>query len=311
MGIGVISLQTSQKKEQSGPPFVAGSANNGLSVDSITGKIVLGNDDSDLTAPARLISNRDIDMENAGMSFRIALNSVLTGIKTLLSGDSLVISGGNFTGPFLRVDTGDFGTSEIRSTCGDGGSSTIEARTGSLGFPTFRLNNNFQDILDITAGNNVATFVVGLSTTIIAIHTGFFSTQITGGIGRAFNHAALQINGPTTKYLFDDNQGPGNYAIDRNIDSSKVFTNTGALVLDLPNMVGSNFRSGFYIEANIIDVAGITIDADAGVTIRYGGLSTSAGGTIFSTEVGAYIRVKLVDSTTWAVCFSVGLWNLT
>ncbi len=45
-----------------GPPFVAGSAYNGLSVDPVTGKIVLGNDAGLLTA--MLLSNRDLPLNN-------------------------------------------------------------------------------------------------------------------------------------------------------------------------------------------------------------------------------------------------------
>ena len=59
MGIAP-GLNTHQKKEQSGAPFAAGAANNGLSVDSSTGKIVLGNDSGDGLLPAELISDREI-----------------------------------------------------------------------------------------------------------------------------------------------------------------------------------------------------------------------------------------------------------
>lgn len=60
MGLGAPSLNTTQKREPSGPPFVAASANNGLSVDTATGKIVLGNNIGDILAPAQLLSSREI-----------------------------------------------------------------------------------------------------------------------------------------------------------------------------------------------------------------------------------------------------------
>lgn len=60
MGLGSVGLQTSQKKEQSGPPFVATAAENGLSVNSITGRIVFGNDVAATGNPAALLSNREI-----------------------------------------------------------------------------------------------------------------------------------------------------------------------------------------------------------------------------------------------------------
>lgn len=63
MGLGAPALVTSQKKEPNGmpgPPFDPTSANNGLSVDPISGKIVLGNDQGDVGQPALLLSNREI-----------------------------------------------------------------------------------------------------------------------------------------------------------------------------------------------------------------------------------------------------------
>lgn len=64
-GQGSISLQN--KQTPSGAPFPAGSANNGLSVDAVTGKIVLGNDLGGNLAD--LISNREIDQ--AGFLFQL------------------------------------------------------------------------------------------------------------------------------------------------------------------------------------------------------------------------------------------------
>lgn len=60
-------LSNSPKQRQPGPPFVATSANNGLCVDPITGKIVLGNDAGLLTA--QLLSNRDIPLNNFFVEF--------------------------------------------------------------------------------------------------------------------------------------------------------------------------------------------------------------------------------------------------
>lgn len=69
MGIGAISIQTSQKRE-SGAPFVSGSADNGLSVDSVTGRIVLGNGVGDPAAPAALLSNREIPMNGFNVGYK-------------------------------------------------------------------------------------------------------------------------------------------------------------------------------------------------------------------------------------------------
>lgn len=55
------------KKEKAGAPFAAGSANNGLSVDAVTGKIVLGNDVGGTTA--RLLSDREIPLNGKAIDF--------------------------------------------------------------------------------------------------------------------------------------------------------------------------------------------------------------------------------------------------
>lgn len=72
----------------SGPPFTAGSANNGLSVDAVTGKIVMGNDVAGATAV--LLSNREIP--SAG--FFIALSG--TG--------NLIIGKNTDAGQRLQID---------------------------------------------------------------------------------------------------------------------------------------------------------------------------------------------------------------
>lgn len=56
-----------QKKEIAGAPFAAGSANNGLSVDPITGKIVLGNNTGGVLAT--LLSDRDIPLAGQVLNF--------------------------------------------------------------------------------------------------------------------------------------------------------------------------------------------------------------------------------------------------
>mgnify|MGYP000882268493 CR=1 FL=1 len=60
MGLGVAALVTSQKRDRGSGPFDAGAANNGLSVDAVSGKIVLGNNFGDPTEPAQLLNSRKI-----------------------------------------------------------------------------------------------------------------------------------------------------------------------------------------------------------------------------------------------------------
>ncbi len=68
------TLYTSPKRDNGGgmpgPPFAAGSADNGLSVDAVSGKIVLGNDDDGLTTGlAQLLSDRAVPLEGFTVNF--------------------------------------------------------------------------------------------------------------------------------------------------------------------------------------------------------------------------------------------------
>lgn len=65
----ITSLATNQKRDPSGAPFAAGSADNGLSVDAVTGRIVLGNDQNDPAQPAVLLNSRDIPLNGNQISF--------------------------------------------------------------------------------------------------------------------------------------------------------------------------------------------------------------------------------------------------
>jgi hypothetical protein len=67
MGLGSAALNTNQHRQASGSPFVPGSADNGLSVDTTSGEIVLGNDVGG--ADAALLDNREIPMNGFGIDF--------------------------------------------------------------------------------------------------------------------------------------------------------------------------------------------------------------------------------------------------
>jgi hypothetical protein len=68
MGAGTASVSTSQKREPSGS-FPAGAANNGLSVDPVSGKIVLGNDAPGNNGTAQFLSDREIDTQGSYLRF--------------------------------------------------------------------------------------------------------------------------------------------------------------------------------------------------------------------------------------------------
>jgi len=105
MSRGVAALQTSRKAKQAGPPFVAGSANNGLSVDGTTGKIVFGNDAGGNLAD--LLSDRFIDLKGFSANFIDPANSA--GEVDILSGEVFVQKdgdAGNTTGATVSLQEG-------------------------------------------------------------------------------------------------------------------------------------------------------------------------------------------------------------
>lgn len=290
MGIGVISLVTSQKREQSGPPFVAGSANNGLSVDAVSGKIVLGNDANDPAQPAILLSDREIVTQDAALNaFAVLLNAINSSVVTRMAGDILQLTGTN----------GGIATIQIATDAG--GTSILDIR-------------NITDIITINAGITAGaiTFQVGqlFPASWLQVSTTTRTAQV-GATLVASNTATWQVTGTLTHRRFLQSQGAGTYNVDRDLDSGKIFRNSAAANFAFPNMTAANFRSGFTAGFNCNNVAGITITASAGQTIRFGSLTTSSGGTLSSTDVGAFCQLTLLDSATWFTESFNGAWVLT
>jgi hypothetical protein len=66
-GQGSLAGSPRNRPPSAGPPFVATAANNGTSVDPVTGKIVLGNDIGGTAA--QLLNAREIDFNNFSLQF--------------------------------------------------------------------------------------------------------------------------------------------------------------------------------------------------------------------------------------------------
>jgi hypothetical protein len=332
MSIGVISLSTSQKKEiitipPSGFPFTAGSAHNGVSIDA-AGKVVLGNDAGDPGAPAILLNDREIDMQTFLNKFQLILIAGIDVVRTFLTGSKVqvdpgdggiaqIIAGGVHLGTqaLITALSNDFGVSTILARNTVDGFATIAAtldNAGLGGIAGLQVNAGANDQLHITTGDvpgRVQFRVRGLFTT-MAINTATFCTLIQSNTPSAFNGATLQVSGTHTYRKFDQSQN-GILNLNRDTDSAKYLRNSGALTINFPNMAGANFREGFFIDVLVTDAAGITINAGAATTIKFGSLATSVNGAISSTDVGAFIRIIIIDTTTYATCFFVGVWTLT
>lgn len=328
MGIGVISLVTSQKREPSGSPFTAGSAHNGTSIDA-AGKVVLGNDVGDVTAPAALLNDREVLMDDALFNqFQIILNAIQSaGVRTLLRGDLVQVDTadfstgqvivGNATGlgttAQIFAQTNDFGSSEIAATNSVDGNATIRAQVNQNlgGVPQLVVRLAVADRLGIVAKTGEIAFQVGqFALQSMAFNTTTLCTKVQSDTGAAYNGATLQVSGTHTYRKFDQSQN-GALTLDRDLDSSKVLRNSGALTIDFPNFVGANFRVGFFVDVLVTNAAGVTINAGAGRLIHFGDLATSVNGTISSTSVGASIRIYVVDSTTFYTQWFIGAWSLT
>lgn len=310
------------------PPFPANAADNGLSVDGVSGRIVLGNDVGDAAEPARLLNAREIVTDDAiGNFYALNLNSVNYGINTALDGQSISVIGANNTIPFITTQAGlngfavnsiitsDTAQSQLTIDSGDFSQAGVDVVTGSTGFSYLHISstdfdNQFWVKADgqgfINFGVNGAGGLDFMRTDVLTLNTQFGNNNM-----QAFNGATVQVTGTLT-HQTEVTGFTGARNVDRDIDSARFFYNNGAAgTLTLPNMVGANFREGFNMRFGCNHASGITIQASAGQTVRMGTSATSVAGTISSTNVGSYGRIILLDSTNWFVEYFTGSWTLT
>jgi hypothetical protein len=326
MGIGVVGIQTSQKKEQAGPPFVSNSADNGLSVDGVSGHIVLGNDPADPAAPAALLSNREILTEDALFNlFSIVLNSIQTGIATLLNGQIIQVFSNNSSAPTISASDGLSGNPTIIASvagglggtaqltalaaANDNAALTVQAGLGGSTLMTHRVAGNIWQLRSSGANDYVvawSNFGIGIDGMV------FYGATIQMQVGPTIqtkNSADFQISGTATYRRTVESNGGPTYNIDRNLDSGKLFRNSAAVNFVLPNMAGANSRPGFVVRVRVFNAAGVTITA-VGQAINFGSLVTGTAGTLFSTDVGACITITY-DVDGWVTESFVGAWGLT
>jgi|SRR5688572_7368912 len=113
---GQSTLQTYQRREPAGapaPPFALNSAYNGLSVDTVTGQIVFGQDIGAVGNPAAFISNRELPMSFFDLT--LYLNDSTDAIPSLHFNNDLVNPTGRIgsgqpsgdNGAFLNWQGGD------------------------------------------------------------------------------------------------------------------------------------------------------------------------------------------------------------
>lgn len=138
MALGSGNIGTNQRQfPQNGPPFIAGSARNGTSIDLI-GTVVLGQDVGDPGNPAILLNNREIPMN--GFSFAFTDNFKVQPQGTYFLGDDAAI--GNGTEIILRDAVPDVRIlTLIGAASGVNALSIIGGATPTFAFGDVGINN--------------------------------------------------------------------------------------------------------------------------------------------------------------------------
>lgn len=276
MSRGIGTLNTNHKQEpvpNPGPPFELNSAGNGLSVDPVTRRIVLGNDPGALGDPAQLTSNREIQRNGRRLSFLDASSNSLFE----LTGASWNGSGNLFCSMGVNNNT-TFQATSIYSSGFDG--------TGGLSNGQGRLiwfAASGGCLLDPNSGAGdpgAGVLLIG--------------------------YTQVLIRGRLRNDRFVSAQAASPVAVSANNDKNTVFTNegaTGAITFNLPTAVaGLTFT--FFVQ----DTDGIIISAAAGDTIRIDTLVTAAGGSVTSTAIGSSVTLVAINTTEWVAVAALGTW---
>lgn len=274
MSIGNTILNTSPKKDPSGPPFVSTSAENGASV-AANGRIVLGNNVGGTAAT--LLSNREIPMSgfnvlfNGGVTARVQINA-----GNVIATQSNAIAFRTIHGVSGMV--GDFATDL------NGLGAVIFCGSTSRGVFVWNDSNPLR-------GN---------------VWIGTFPASTTQN-----NGAALQVNGCTTTGKFVSPRAATPVTVSATNDRGKVFTNEGAgaaIQFNLPGAVVDAFNTGNSYTFYVQNANGIIIKAPAGDTVRAGAIVSPVAGTISSVTVGSSITLQAINAGEWVATSVVGGW---
>lgn len=284
MGIGLVAISTTQKRELLGP-FALGSAHNGTSIDA-GGLIVLGNDVGQPGSPAKLTSDREIvTNDGAGSAGDVVLqdNTIGAVISQKLFGSGSIINGA--LGSTI-IENRQVGTDIFNMAMAGAGS--VQWSTGAFGgTPCMELK------------------------TVGATDLGHW--QIGAPINITKNPATLQVNGSLSAQSMSRTMSTGTYTVDRTFDSNMILTNpnaTGPVTVTLPNMAFSG-TTGFYLTVAVTTALTVLIRAFAGQTIYVGdGAMSSVGGSIRASTIGSIITLFCADQLSWFTGAQMGTWTL-
>jgi hypothetical protein len=236
MGIGIVSISTTQKKElvpPPGPPFVNTSAANGLSVDPISGKIVLGNNVGGVSA--QLLSDREIP--SGGFNINLSgLGNIGVGTVTP-AGRVHAFSSINNTSMVLSENGIDgTGSSAVFRAMIGGGSITELGTTGSA----FTVNPNLaaSGYLISNATNGVIIGATGIGPAAFRIFT-----SLVGEVVRITTNGntGIGVNTPTAfLHIKPGTAAVGSAPIKLNAGVNLAVPETGALEWNGANVFFTN-----------------------------------------------------------------------
>lgn len=327
MTLGQGSIYFKGVQGPAGPPFVATSAANGLSVDPITGKIVLGNDVLGVPGAAVLLSSREIAMATfllrllyptAGQSITFQNDTNLDLISLLITnaaktrGINLEFTLPGTTGTGLRLQNKSTNGSVETDLVNDAGRGIFTDVLGTAvaggDVSRVQVTGGEYRIAVLTAAAIMRWFT-GANQRMALLNNGRFRIAA----NNTDNTCLLQVDGTISgdRLVFPKNITP--YSINANQDRGDFFTNEGASALqvfNLPTAVLNTTTGGYRYSFYVQDVDGLQVTAAAGDTIRIAGTVTAAGGNISSLVIGSCITLQCINATEW-VCESLsGSWTI-
>lgn len=308
-----------------GPPFVATSAANGVSVDPVTGKIVLGDQTGGVLST--LLNNRVIPMATfslqllyptVGQSFTFQPDGNLDLLSAFITNPAktrgfnmeFTLPGTTATGLRLKNNSSSGGIEiDIVNDAGRGTFIDVLGTTMAGGDIT-RFQTTGNEMRYAALGSAFFRWFTGVTQRMALLNNG----RLRIAANNTDNTALLQVAGTISgdRLVFPRNLTP--YSVDASQDRGNFFTNEGAsalIVFNLPTAVLNTTTGGYRYTFYVQDVDGLQVVAAAGDTIRVGTSVSAAAGNIQSTNIGSCITLQCINATEWVAQSVIGSWTVT
>lgn len=292
-GIGNSVYVSKNNIAQPAPPFDLDSANNGLSVDPVTGKIVLGQDFAAPGNPAILTAAREIPTNGNGLSFTGTENNPGAIPSLDLAGQGQIIA--NVDGALnvfplqgvTVIDCNPNYAQQGRMVLGMTGQSN-----GTVGF----VGDDFTFLkFDRFSGQTWLTQAINDDPPNMA---GFQMVGISLGTTDALFGGRAVLGSGVTPYTIDRTGGSGD--IDR-----KIFTNGGLATVQYnlpPAIIGREYLFAI-VQANTL-----TAQPDGTDNIIIDTTTGAASAPMTSNAIGSVITLTCLQAGTWTATSIVGTW---